>query len=455
MATVTRENVGLLTDKLTVKLSKEDYFPTFEKTLKEYSKKASIPGFRKGMVPTGMIKKMYGPSLYTEEILKTAEKELFNYLNNEKPEIFAQPLPLDADIRSMDVNNPADYEFGFEIGLKPAFEIAPLAKAKLTLHTVKTTDAMVELEITRMLEKAGKTVDVETVDNQENVLDISFSETDKAGNGIEGGTEKAEPVLLKSFTASAQAQLMGKKKDDTIVVQLSKSFEGDQLATVLGFLGYEKDDKDAAKKYFKLTIANIGLIERRALDESFFNDVFPNAGITTEEAFKTKLKEELTQLWLGESQRQLNDQVYHYLLDGTKMEFPETFLKRWLQNGGEKQKTAEEVEAEFPGFSHQLKWTLISDKIIKDNKLEVGQQELKDSIKAEVTRYFGSMNLGEDTSWLDSYVDRMMKDEKQVESSYHRLITEKLFTWAQGQIKPTEKETTPEELSAMQHNHHH
>ena len=123
MATVVRENVGLLTDKLTVKISKDDYFPTFDKKIKEYAKTANIPGFRKGMVPVGMVKKMYGASIFTDEVLKTIEKELYNYLNTEKPDIFAQPLPLDNDVKGLDMNNPADYEFGFEIGLKPKFEI--------------------------------------------------------------------------------------------------------------------------------------------------------------------------------------------------------------------------------------------------------------------------------------------------------------------------------------------
>ena len=108
-----------------------------------------------------------------------------------------------------------------------------------------------------------------------------------------------------------------------------------------------------------------------------------------------------------------------------------------------------------PVFSNQLKWTLISDKIVKDNKLEVSAEELKDSMKTEVMRYFGSMSLGDDTSWLDSYVDRMMKDEKQVDASYRRLVTDKLFNWAQSQVKPVEKQVSGEELTAMQHNHQH
>lgn len=455
MATVARENIGLLNDKLIVKVSKDDYLPSFEKKLKEYSKTVNIPGFRKGMVPAGMIKKMYGPSIYTDEILKTVEKQLYAYLDTEKPDIFAQPLAMDADIRKLDVNNPQDYEFGFEIGLKPAFEIAALKDANVTLHKVIASEQMVQEEVDRMLIKGGNMTAPETIDTEEAALNILFTETDKEGTVIEGGIEKENAVIVKHLTPAAQKQFMGKKKDDTVVIQLSKAFDKDKLEAFVLDLGLDKENKESAKKYFKLTIVKIGLVEKRELNEEFFNEVFPGAAVATEEEFRKKLKEEIEQFWEGQSRNQLHDQLYHYLLAETKMEFPAEFLKRWLQVGSEERKTAEQAEEEFPVFSNQLKWTLISDKIVKENKLEVSAEELKESMKAEVMRYFGTMSMGEDTSWLDSYVDRMMKDEKQIDASYRRLITDKLFAWLQGEVKPIEKEVTGEALTAMQHNHQH
>jgi trigger factor len=455
MATVVRENIGLLHDKLIVKVSKDDYFPSFDKKLKEYSKTANIPGFRKGMVPAGMIKKMYGSSIFTDEILKTVEKELYNYLNTEKPEIFAQPLPLTTDVSKMDINNPADYEFGFEMGLKPDYSLADVSKAKVVLHKVKATDVMVEEEIARMQIKGGKMTEPATIDNEENVLNILFKEADKDGTAVEDGVSKENSVILKYLTAATQKKFMGKKVGDVVTVQLSKAFDEDKLAMILQDLGFEKDDKDAAKKYFNFEIVKIGLVEKRELNEDFFKEIYPAKDIKTADELKAAIKEEIQAYWDSQSRNQLQDQLYHYLIDETKMEFPETFLKRWLQTGGEKPKTAEEAEAEFPGFSNQLKWTLISDKLIQENKLQVTNEELRENMKGEIMRYFGTMNLGEDTGWIESYIDRMMKDEKQVDSSYRRLITDKLFNWVETQVKPKEKEVTGEELNGMMHNHHH
>src|SRR5690242_15336853 len=132
MASVTKENIGNLHDKLTVKVSKEDYLPSFEKAIKDYSKKANIPGFRKGMVPVGMVKKMYGASVFYDEVIKSVEKELQEYLAKEKPSIFAQPLPMENDLRKLDMNQPEDYEFPFDIGLKPEISLDALSTAKPT-----------------------------------------------------------------------------------------------------------------------------------------------------------------------------------------------------------------------------------------------------------------------------------------------------------------------------------
>lgn len=455
MPTVERENIGLLTDKLTVKVKKEDYLPSFEKKLKEYSKTANIPGFRKGMVPAGMIKKMYGAGIFSDEILKTVEKQLYAYLNEEKPDIFAQPLPLETDLSKMDLNNPTDYDFGFEIGLKPMFEIPDLAKAKLTFHKVEITDAMVDEEVNRMQIKGGKMTDPELVDNEENVLNVMFTEVDENGAEVEGGIKKENSVLLKYFTPSLQKQLKGKKAGDKFVIRLAESFEGDKLEMMLEDLGFAKNDQDAANKNIQVEIVKVGLIKKRELNEEFFNEIFPGKNIKTEAELRAELKNEIAQYWDSQSRNQLHDQLYHLLIDETKMEFPESFLKRWLQNGGDKPKTAEEAEKEFPTFSNQLKWTLISDRLIKDNNLDVSAEELKESMRTEVMRYFGQMNMGQDMDWLDSYIDRMMKDEKQVDATYRKLVTEKLFTWMEGQTKPAEKIVTAEALAGMQHNHHH
>jgi trigger factor len=454
MASVTRENLGNLHDKLTVKVSKEDYFPSFEKSIKDYTKKANIPGFRKGMVPAGMVKKMYGASIFYDEVIRAVEKELQTYLTQEKPEIFAQPLPMENDLRSLDMNNPTDYEFPFDIGLKPEVTLDALKSAKPVFHKVKVTPEMVKEEVEKLITKHGTMTDAETVTAPENVLNVLFEESDAEGNPVAEGISKDNSILVQYFSEEFRPQLIGKKVDDFVVLQLNKAFAEKEREWILSDLGLEKDDKAAEEKYFKMTITKIGLVEKKELNEEFFDQVFPGKDLKTEEDFRKTLEEEIQKQWDAAGHNQVQDQLYHTLID-TPIEFPDAFLKRWIEIGGEKKKDREQVEAEYPTFANQLKWTLISDKIINENHLEISEEELRNSMKAEIMSYFGQMKLGEDSSWIESYIDRMMKDEKQIDSTYRKMITEKLFNWLETQVTPEEKETSSEEFLAMQHHHSH
>lgn len=454
MASVIKENIGDLHDKLTVKITKEDYLPSFDKAIKDYSKKANIPGFRKGMVPAGMVKKMYGASIFYDEVIKSVEKELQNYLTTEKPSIFAQPLPMESDLRSLDMNNPAEYEFPFEIGLKPEISLDILQSAKPVFHKVTVTPEMVNEEVENLLTKFGEMKDAESVSGAENVLNVLFEESDAEGNVAEGGISKDNSILVKYFSEEYHQKLQDKKIGDSLVLQLKDAFPDKEREWILSDLGLEKEDASALDKYFKMSITKIGLVEKKELNEEFFKQVFPGKELKTEEEFRSALQEEIQKQWDAASRNQLHDQLYHKLLEAP-VQFPDQFLKHWLQNNGEKKKSPEEVDGEYPSFQNQLKWTLISDKIIGENNLEVSEEELRTSMKAEIMNYFGQMNLGEDQDWLESYIDRMMKDEKQVDATYRRMITEKLFNWLEGQVSPEEKPISSEEFLAMQEHHHH
>ena len=452
MANVTKENIGNLHDKIIVKVSKEDYYPSFEKAIKDYSKKANIPGFRKGMVPPGMVKKMYGASIFYDEVIKAVEKEMQEYLTKEKPEIFAQPLPMESDLRNLDMSNPADYDFPFEIGLKPEVSVDALSKAKPSLYKVKVTNEMVEEEIEKLVTKHGDMKDAEIVTGSENVLNVLFEESDAEGNPLPEVLSKDNSILVKYFAEDFRPQLMGKNKDEFVVLQLKNAFPEKEREWILSDLGLDKEDAASGEKYFKMTITKIGLVEKKDLNEEFFNQVFPGKEIKTEDEFRKAMKEQLQQQWDAASKSQMHDQLYHTLLE-TPLTLPDEFLKRWIAIGGEKRKTPEEVQAEYPSFANQLKWTLISDKIINENKIDVSEEELKESMKEEILRYFGQMNMGDTNEWINSYVDRMMKDEKQVDSTYRKKLTEKLFDFIETQVTPMEKQSSPEELLAMQHHH--
>ena len=447
-----------MTDKITVNIAKGDYLPSFDKALKNYGKQANIPGFRKGMVPAGLIRKMYGNSVFTDEVLRTVEKELTTYMSNEKLEIFAQPLPLpENDARQIDMGNPADYSFAFEVGLKPAFTLADLGSASLTFYKVDVTPEMVDEDVERLRTRNGKMTEPETVGSDENVLNLHFTESDAAGQPVEGGISKDNSLLVKYFNEATRPKWIGLKKGDFIVLQPSAAFDEKEREWVLNDLGLAKEDIAGADKYFKAEITKVGLIEKAELNEEFFKAVFPDQEITTEAAFRDAVKAGIQAQWDGQSRNQLQHSLYHALLDQTRIEFPEDFLKRWMQTGGEKPKSQAEVEQEFPSFVNQLKWTLIVDKIVHDNAIEVSADDIKAFARQQLLGYMGGQlgQLGDDQPWIADYVQRMMQDRKFVEDTMHRIQTEKVFGWAETQIRPTEKPISREEFQHLVEAHQH
>ncbi len=464
MATITKESIGQLHEKISVKLERSDYLPTFEKSLKDYRKKVNIPGFRPGKVPSGMIKKMYGPSLFMDEVLKTVDKELIGYLQNENIEIFAQPLPMEnADIAKLDVHNPGDYTFDFEIGLKPEFELADLSTADIKAYNIEITDEMITKEIERLQNRFGNMTDKEEVDGEENIVNVTFEELDADGNVVEGGRKVEDSVLLKYFSEETRKDFLGKKVGDEVVITLGNAFSDGDAEYIGKDLGLNPEDASTKDKKFKVSITKIGLLEKRALDEEFFEQLHPGGEVKNEEDLKQKTKDEIFKYWATQSRNQIHDQIFHQLVDNTKIDFPEAFLRKWMVTQNQPQegkpgKTEEEVDKEMPSFLNQLKWTLISDKIVNENSITVAPEELREFTKQQLFNYMGgNAPMVEEQDWVHDYVERMMKDRKYVEESYNRLQSEKVFEWAEKQIKPTPTPINADDFTKMvsEHQHHH
>jgi trigger factor len=458
MATITRENVGPLMDRLHVTLEKADYYPAFEKSLKQYSRQANIPGFRKGMVPMGHIKKMYGASVFTDEILRRVEKEINGYLEQERPEIFGHPLPANGNaetLRLIDMNLPGDYRFSFDMGLRPSFQIPSLAQASIKRLIIDVTDDMLQEEVSRLQKRFGKMTEPETISREEEVLNLHFEECDEAGNLIERGLSHDNSLLVKYFVLSEQQRLKGLRINDSLVIQLGKAFEDKEKEWLINDLSqYENPGADSL--FFKLTITKIGYVEIRALDEEFFNEAMPGKAIASEEEFRKALREDLESYWRNQTRGQVHDEIYHYLLDQAAIELPEPFLKRWMMVGGEKEKTSEEVEQEFPAFVRSLKWSMISDTLVQQNNLNVEPEELRAFARQQMLGYMGGQASSKNMPWLDSYVDRMLQDRKYIDQLYNQLINDKLFGWAESQVGHfADEKVSLEEFRERQHHHHH
>ncbi len=459
MATVTRENMGTLHDKVTVKLVKEDYLPSFEKTLKQYAKSANVPGFRKGMVPAGMVRKMYGQAVFGDEVVRAAGKQLDDYLKNEQVAIFAQPmiLPNESPMR-LDMNATNNVDFSFEIGLKPEFEITPLKeKTSLTKYKVAVGDKMVDDEVERVKRKYGKVEDQETISSKDDIIYCTYENCDAEGKVYPDAHTVEDTVLFEKMPVKLQEMLKGKKAQDTLVIRPMDVCTTEELEAFLK--DPLKRGPEAASLHYKLTITKIGLLIARELDAELYAQVFPNAEINDEATFKELIRKELSREYERVAKDRLQNEIYELLVHNTHFSLPVPFLKRWMREGGEKPKGNEEVEQEYGSFEHQLRWTLISDKLIQELGISVSRDEVNFDIKKRVLEYFG-MAPDEEASWMDSYMAKVAKDEKTIDETYRRLLFEKLFSQLETKFDLHEKEVGEEEFYKLPdahaaHHHHH
>ncbi len=461
MAAITRENIGTLHDKITVKVSKDDFMPSFEKSLKQYAKNASIPGFRKGMVPSGMLRKMYGPSIFNEEVIRVAGRQLEDYLKAEQLAIFAQPMILPTtDGTKLDMNNPADVDFSFEIGIKPEFDLATvIANANLNRYQIAVSDKMMADEVDRIKRRMGKVDEQTEVTANDNIIYSTYTICDADGNVADDASAIEDTEELSKVPAKMREMLMGKTPGFTTVIRPVDVCTEEELQ---GFLKDPlKAGAEAAEQYYMFNITKIGHLIPADLGVELYEKVFPGKTIENEEEFKNLVKEEISFQFARLSRERLQNEIFELLVHQTPIELPVNFLKRWLREGGEKVKSAEEVENEFSGFEHQLRWQLITDKVVAESGIQVTYDEVKNSIKAQVMGYFGmSADDEAEMPWLETYMGRIMKDEKTVDETFRRMMTDKIFTHLEGQFTTTPTDIEEEAFFKLAdphatHHHHH
>ena len=454
MATVTKENIGLLNEKITVKVEKDDYLPSFEKAIKSYSKKANIPGFRKGMVPTGMVKKMYGSSVFADEVIKTVEKNLQDYMMNEKLEIFAQPLPLpENDASKLDMNQPTDYAFSFEIGLKPEVTLPDFGSMQIKKYKVIITDEMISEELDHLRKQHRVLTEIDSIPAEDYELTAKLTEEDSEK---EGGINQNYYFFSQDFTSSFHEQLVGRNKGDALIFQPALALEEKAKEAFFKEVGINKNEPEGADKSLKLVIEKINASKAPEMDADFYAKAFPEKEIASEEDVRNQIRELLEQQWELPSHNQLDDQIYHQLIDHVHIEFPENFLKRWMMNQENNPKTQEDVEKEYPGFVKGLQWSLITEKIIRENGIDVSPEEIEAAARQQLMGYFrGNPGFDFDQPWVNDYVQRMMKDKKFVEDTARRTEVEKLFAWCETQVHPVDTPISSEDFKKLQEEHHH
>ena len=418
---ISRTNTDELNAVVKLSIEKSDYEATVSETLKDYRKKANMPGFRKGMVPAGLIKKMYGKAVLAEQINKILSSELTRYITDEKLQILGEPLPNETEQKPIDFDHDEAFEFVFDLGISPVIDIDFKKLGKLPFYEIAIDAEMVETQVEAFQYRFGSYVDAEESGEKDNVIG-SLKQLDENGSPFEGGIQAEEVQISMNMVTSKdiKSTLLGKKAGEVVVFNPKKAFENDHyLKQVLKIDDAQAESLNSA---FELTISKVNTFVPAELNEELFKkSIGGDADVTTIEEFKEKLTEDLKANLAYSSEYRFLVDTKEALVNYVGMKLPEEFLKRWLVYSNEKI-TKEQVEEEFGHFIKDLEWTLIKNWLAKENHLQVGEADVVALAKETALmqfRQYGMFNVPEE--YLDNYAKSILKNEEE----RHRLIEKK------------------------------
>ncbi len=383
---ISQEKIDNLNAVVTININPEDYQPRVDKAIKDHAKKAKIPGFRPGMVPAAHIKKMYGKSILVDEVNNLLSDTLNNYITEQKLEVLGQPLPKVDDKKEYNWDFADNFEFNYEVGLAPDFAIDFSAKDKITQYDIKVDDETLAARIKNIRRSYGKMTNPD-VSADDDVLYSELTQLSPDGSVFEDGISNTISVRLDQVKdEKIKKSLIGLKKDDEVTLDIQKAFDND-AAKVAGLLGIDEETAADLKSNFRLKVKNVNRLEEGDLNQEFFDKLFGEGVVTDEAGFRAKITEEIETMMTQDAERKLQNDIYNYSLEKVQFELPDDFLKRWLKATNEKL-SQEELEGGYKDFAQNLKWTLIENKILKDNEIEIKYEEVFAAAKQSLDQQF-------------------------------------------------------------------
>jgi trigger factor len=445
---ITRESIDDLNAVLRIQVEKADYDGNVEKVLRDYRKKANIKGFRPGMVPIGLIKKMYGKAVQIDEINKVVTDNIQKYLTDEKIEILGDPLPKIDENEKIDFETQESFTFSFDLGLAPAFETKLSKKNKVTYYEIAADDKMKNDYLNNYTRRYGK-FEKADISEEKDILKGKIEALDEKGNPVPDGILVDDTSLSIEIIKDKKIkkQFIGRAEKDSIDFDLRKAFPNDN--EIAGLLKKQKEEIVKAEGDFRFTINEISRFSPAELNQELFDRIYGENNIHSEEEFRNRINEEIIANLRNESEYKLSVDLKKLAIEKSEFQLPETFLKRWLLKVNEKT-TEELVEKEFNNFSRDLKWQLIRNKIARTNELKITEEELLKEAE-KITRYqFSQYGLFYATDeQVENYAKETLKREEDAKRIADKILEEKVNLILKDIVKLENKSVSIEEFNKL------
>ena len=445
---ISQEKIDNLNAIVKINIKPEDYTPRVDKAIKDHAKKAKIPGFRPGMVPPSHIKRMYGKSILVDEVNNLLSDTLNNYINEQELEVLGQPLPKMDDSKEYNWDFADDFEFNYEVGLAPAFDVDFSSKDKVTQYVIKPEKETLEARISNIRKSYGKMTNPD-VSADGDVLYADLVQLSPDGSVFEGGITNTTSIRLDQVQdAKIKKSLIGLKKGDELILDIQKAYNND-AARIAAILKIEEDFAADLKSKFSLTVKNVNRLEESDLNQEFFDKLFGEGKVTTEEGFREEITKEIEAMFAQDADRKLQNDLYKLAIDKATFQLPDEFLKRWLKATNEKL-TDEELTGGYDDFAKNLKWTLIENKIIKDNKIEIKYEEVFHAAKARLDaqfRMYSPQPLSEEQ--LSQYAVQYLQNKDEANKIFEEVKALKVLDYLKSVVTLDQKEITDKKFAEL------
>ncbi len=440
---VVKKDIDQLNATLTITIEPIDYEEKVVKELKNIRQKANIPGFRPGMVPASLVKKMYGKAVLGEEVNKAINDGIYKYIQEQQLNILGEPLPNEEATPEIDWDNDTSFSFAFDIAVAPAFDANLSNKDTITYYEIKVDDDMVNKQIESYRSNFGSYVEAEQVEDGDIVKGIL---TEQKENGI----RKEDAILSPRYMADKEQQqlFINAKKGDIVTFNPKKAFGNE--AEMASLLGIKKEEANEHTGDFTLEITHITRHELAAVDAELFAKVYGADAVADEEAFRSRIHDDIQKSLTADADYQFGKDAKAAVLK--KMEglaFPDAFLKRWIL-ANNKDLTAEKLDEEYPELLKGLCWDLALDQLLKHYDIKVEKEDIEAFAK-DITRMqfmqYGMSNV--EDALLTQYANQMLKDEKQLRAIVSRVSENKVYEALKGVVKLKKKSISQEEFNKL------
>ena len=446
---ITKTDLDPTRTVLKIQIGKEDYEPKIQKALKEYQHKINLKGFRQGMVPTGIIKKMYGKSILVEEINKIVIDSLFKFISENKLKVLGEPLPSENDNKPIDWDNQEEFDFSFDIALSPEIDVKLSENDNFCYYNVQADDHLLNLYIDNYTTRYGSYKASELSEGNE-LLKGDIVQLDKDNNYLETGIKSNDISFLISAIKDEEIKnkFIGVKVNDKIIFDPKSAFPN--VTDLTAMLKIDKSKATAIENNFEFTVKEIQTWTKSEINQQLFDNIYGKDVIKTEEEFKEKINEEIKMHLLTESEYKFKVDCKENLLSKINFDLPNDFLKRWLLESGKFNLTKEKIDEEYSQFEKDIKWQLIKENIIDLNNITATDEEIQASAKEALLmqyRQYGLTNIPEE--YLEKYSKELLEKKEEKQKFLDKKLEDKVFDFVKSSVILDIKDISHDEFEKL------